>query len=97
MGRLFDKIDGEKFKGIGFLLFGIFGRLNRLIRRFPTDPDRAAAWPDGCRNDRAVLARMTSTYETGSFVEGYWKVVPMSAAGVEQAKAPPALIRVRRP
>ena len=29
--------------------------------------------------------------------DGYWKVVPMNAAGVERSKPPPALLRVMRP
>jgi hypothetical protein len=44
-----------------------------------------------------TLEVAADAWDADSFVEGYWKVVPMSAAGVERAKAPPALIRVTRP
>jgi len=38
----------------------------RLVRDFPTDPDRKPAWPQGCRSDREVLDRIDSTLKTTS-------------------------------
>jgi hypothetical protein len=51
----------------------------RLIKRFPTDPDRAPAWPDGCQSDGEVLDRMTSTYQKGSFDDKVRLLVELDA------------------
>jgi hypothetical protein len=51
----------------------------RLIRSFPTDPDRAPVWPEGCENDQAVIDRMTSTYRSGSFDEKVRLLVELDA------------------
>jgi len=39
----------------------------RLVRVFPTDPDKEPAWPAGCQSDREVLDRVDFTRRTGSF------------------------------
>ncbi|MHC5049078.1 MAG: metallophosphoesterase family protein [Planctomycetota bacterium] len=38
----------------------------RLVKHFPTDPDRPAAWPTGCENDQAVMELLESTHRRGS-------------------------------
>ncbi len=50
----------------------------RLVKQFPTDPDRPAEWPAGCENDQAVMELLESTYR-GSFDRKVLVLEEMSA------------------